>query len=206
MIDIINWAIIIQALATVLAVIFAFLAWKGLKRQIDTLENIALTSERQLEVFKQSLDDTRESNNLLLKLLTTKETKPEKEKILDRIVAIEKARRQKAIMPKFVKKGWSKNWIHLINIGEPANDIHIQLFKGPDMTKNPQIINTFSPNEYVEKKERLKIRLDAEAVPDIFTLLIIFKDSDGTRYSQNVRVDNLKLEITEPIEILIHQK
>ena len=217
-----NISVIIQTILTFvitiltgIVLVFAYRAWKGLRkeeedrqRQIDKLEDIALTSERQLEVLEQSLEATREVNNLLFQFSTTKETEPEKEKILERIVAIEKARRQKAIMPKFVKKGWASNfsWINLLNIGEPANDIHIQLFKGTDMTKNPQIINTFAPNEYIEKKERLKIRLDAEAVPNIFTLLIIFNDSDGTRYSQVIKADNSNLEIDEPILTLIHQK
>ena len=206
--------IFIQTIATILALIGVVIAWisfrkseRAKKKQIDTLEDIALTSERQLKVLEQSLEDTREVNNLL-KLSATKETEPEKEKILKEIVAIDKARRKKAIMPKFVKKGWANNysWINLLNIGEAANDVRIQLFTGTDKTKNPQIINTFAPNEYVEKKERLKIRLDAEAIPNIFTLLIIFKDSDGTRYTQDVRAKNSKLEITEPVETHILQK
>ena len=200
-----NWGILIQAIATYGAFItFSITLIISLITLIEDRKKRKIEFEflyEQTKIQRDNLEATRTQNKLYLDLIGSKEDDPEQQKILDKIVAIEKEKRRKAIMPYFIVKNYSTNLLTfgLLNIGEQARNIsaQISLEKGSPL-------GICDPRDYIEKNGLLRITLNV--VTDKFSLFVIFEDIEGIKYFQVITLKENKLFINKPERYLVVQK
>lgn len=192
-----NWGILIQALATYGAfVTFSITLIISLITLIEDRKKRDIEFKflyEQTEIQRDNLEATKTLNKLYLELIRSKEGDSEQQKILDKIIAVEKEKRRRAIMPEFVieyQGGLQTVWLK--NIGEQARKIKVFL---EIEDRNLKRINTYSPNTHIEKDGVLKI--DLSEIPDNFKLFIHFEDMEAImKYSQYIYLEKRKFKIS----------
>ena len=197
----------VQTYATVLALVGVIIAWISFRKdekvkneQLAKLEDIVLILQNSFKVSKESLEATKQQNNLF-QLTSTTEKDSDKEKMLEEIISIEKDKQSLAIRPNFKIKGYAENLsrIRLINVGELAQNIESNFVL--DGGKKIKVIcdNT----SYINNNESLVLNPNPDIIPDQFVLQVGYKDKAGVQFYQHIFRENQKLTITIPARPVI---